>query len=128
MKKTDYQIKKGTLPLDFQRGVEINGKASALTITLRLNYKKGLHTILPRLNHDQITGNAEDDENTLQTLNELMQEAINYAINWRREWDETNKDKNQLSIFDQPKAEEEEEAPGERAMSTTRVVRRKRNE
>lgn len=108
LKPTDYQIKKGTLPVEFQRGVEINGKASVLTVTLRLNHKKGLHTVFPRLNHDQITGNPEDDAATLEVLTELTTEAIAYAIAWRKEWNETQRDKSQGSLFP-----EEEEDPDE---------------
>lgn len=32
LKKTDYNLNYGTLPIDFVRGVQINGKTSNLTV------------------------------------------------------------------------------------------------
>ncbi len=100
LKKTDYTIEKGTLKVQFRRGVKVNDKTSSLTVELSLNHKKGLHTINAKWDHDQITFNDEDDYATFETLNELMLEARDYAKKLRKEWEDAQPQKNpdQLGI------------------------------
>lgn len=101
LKKTDYNLNYGTLPVDFVRGVQINGKSSNLTVTIKLNFKKDLFTILPSLDNDQVVGDPDLDKSTLDTLQELTNEALKFGVKWRnerKEAKEENSDPDQLEI------------------------------
>lgn len=88
MKKADYVIERGIEKLQFKRGVEINEKFANLTVELNLNWKKGIYKVAALWNFEQITGNNKQDKTTLQTINDLMLEARDYAIEWQTKWKE----------------------------------------
>lgn len=58
MNPKDFQIKKKTFVVSFTRPVSINDTASELTVDVSLNNLKGLFTIKPKINFNQVTGDA----------------------------------------------------------------------
>lgn len=86
MKKTDYQIKKGSEKVKFLRGVKINEKDTNLTVELTLNHNKGLYTIQPKISTSEVTGDEKLDRVTCEVVGDLLYEATLYAQNWRMEW------------------------------------------
>lgn len=115
MNPKDFQIKKKTFVVSFTRGVTINDIASELTVDISLNNLKGLFTIKPRINYNQVTGDDELDGATVETVGDLVQEAISYGLKWRREWEEANEksdpDQMKLSFGNKIGFDEEEEKP-----------------
>ncbi len=101
MKKIDYQVNIGIMPVIFTRGVVINDKSSNLSVELKLNHKKDLFTINAKVNNNQVTGDDMLDVAMLETHNELILEAIKYGVNWRNERlaaKEENADPDQLEM------------------------------
>lgn len=100
MKKTDYQVKKGSEKIKFIRGVKINDKDTNLTIQLSLNHNKGLYTIQPQLTTSEVTGDDTLDKETCKVVGDLLFEATVYAEEWRKEWltNQPGGDKNQLPM------------------------------
>lgn len=101
LKKTDYMMNYGTLKIDFVRGVQIDGKTSNLSVQLSLNYKKDLFSVQPKLDNDQVTNDSALNKATLDTLQELTNEAMLHGIEWRTErkkLKEENSDPDQIKM------------------------------
>jgi len=49
LKKTDYVMSRGTETIEFKRGALIDGKQTNLTVSLSMNYKKGLIKTISKL-------------------------------------------------------------------------------
>lgn len=116
MNPKDFQIKKKTFVVSFTRPVSINDTASELTVDISLNNLKGLFTIKPKINFNQVTGDAELDGATIETVGDLIEEAIKYALAWRSEWEESRSNDNPAQIkigFDA--SDDDDEVIGERA-------------
>ena len=115
MNPKDFQIKKKTFVVSFARPVTINDTASELTVDVSLNNLKGLYTIKPKINFNQVTGDAELDGATIETVGDLIEEAIKYALAWRSEWEESRADNNpdqmKLGFSDKIGFDDEEEKP-----------------
>lgn len=115
MNSKDFQIKKKTFVVSFARPVTINDTASELTVDVSLNNLKGLYTIKPKINFNQVTGDAELDGATIETVGDLIEEAIKYALAWRSEWEESRADNNpdqmKLGFSDKIGFDDEEEKP-----------------
>ena len=90
MKPEDFQVVKGNESAEFVRGVNINDRASNLTVVANLNNKKGVFDIQVKINSGQVTGNAKLDDATVKTIGELQKEAIKHALEWKRLWAENN--------------------------------------
>lgn len=92
VKKTDYQIKRGSESVEIVRPVKINDKSQNLVIELKLNHKKGLYTIVQKWNYDAITGDDTLDAQTIEVMGELMMEGRDYCLAWREKWEGQNQD------------------------------------
>lgn len=69
MQKGDFVLEKGTLKIDYKRGVVINDKTQNLTVTPSLNHKKGTFSINFKWNMEAITGDDLIDMATLKAMN-----------------------------------------------------------
>lgn len=97
MKKTDYQIKKGNEKIKFVRGVKINDKDTNLTVEITLNHNKGLYTIAPKITTSEVTDDEVLDKATCKVMADLLYEAMQYCIKWRKKIKE-NDDAEQLPL------------------------------
>ena len=86
MNKNDFQVVQKSQKIAFERGVQINDKASTLRIEATLNPIKGIFAITQKIGYEQITGDTKLDDAMLKTSNELKKEAILYCKNWQKEW------------------------------------------
>ena len=86
LKKGDYNLKKGTQKDQLERPVQINDKSMNLTVDYTLNHKKGLYDISLKWNFQAITEDDALDKATVKMLGELMFEARNKCIEWRKDW------------------------------------------
>jgi hypothetical protein len=90
MKPEDFQIDKGNEIIDFKRGVMINDRSTEIKAVLTLNNKKGIFHIDTKISSGQITGKAALDKATLKLVADLIEEAIKYGMQWRKEWVDNN--------------------------------------
>lgn len=93
LKKTDYTIQKGIEPIEFVRGVQIDGRSQNLTVLLKCNNKKGIFSIHYEMGWNQITDDDQLDIGTIEVLSDLVFEARAYGKLWRQEWLRANPEK-----------------------------------
>jgi len=60
LKKTDYVMSRGTETIEFKRGALIDGKQTNLTVSLSMNYKKGLIKTISKLDDGNTNGLVND--------------------------------------------------------------------
>jgi len=83
-------MSRGTETIEFKRGALIDGKQTNLTVSLSMNYKKGLIKTISKLDDGQVTGDPEIDESTHDLMKALTQKALEYGVAWRKKWKEEN--------------------------------------
>lgn len=90
MKKSDYQVKRQNVKIDFVRSAKINNKDQNITIRITLNENKGLYSIQPKITTNMIETSTTNNKALLKVVQDLTYEAVLYCQNWKKEWSEAN--------------------------------------
>jgi len=85
MRKDEFQIKEQKQSLNFIKSEHINGKDQNLTVVLRLNHNKGLIDVSVKWSDNMIPEDGKEAINVLKSISDLMLEAKNYGLKWKKE-------------------------------------------
>lgn len=98
LKKSDFTIQTGTVPIEFTRAVKVKDNTVNMTVKLMKNHKKKTFSIKTELLWSHVTGRKAIDAKTLELLNELTHEAIKQGTAWLKEIREADEDPDQMKI------------------------------